>query len=441
MELSAAAGGALDIQGEPAGDPASAFDGEELAHAEAAWKGDVSSATSLAGEWRGDLSVYLARPLQANDAGRAWRAVRTTEVVVQEMAGYPWWRTGELIREGDRSVVVAVVDESPVDLQTPSFALISLDRLGGPGPDVRGTAMRRAQVASSCAGQLPDEIPLPEDMEPSGVVVGAEAVVDSLCPRADACAWAWLSNATRVIDGVPYATLEYFGYRRRSFQLGAAGYIGEAGGRAVPMYKWATQEISPDRVLAIRQVMSLHDDGDLPGRPLDIVRAAEPLYQALRAGEVAAVLETQRQARSIAVDAARGSAEGAQAAAKSAAERTIASLAAVVGIAIANATAVLTDSNARAIALGIAGLFVFLAAWTIFVEAPMMRAPLASFTADLPTVGHLLPEADRAEILRMQALTTAGDAVFRVRIAAPIVYVAGAVISVAVAHYAFALHS
>lgn len=136
-----------------------------------------------------------------------------------------------------------------------------------------------------------------------------------------------------------------------------------------------------------------------------------------------------------------GSAEGAQAAAKSATERTIASLAAVAGIAIANATAVLSDTNARGIALGIAGLFVFLAAWTIFVEGPTMRAPLASFAADLPTIGYLLPETDRAEVLNMQALKTASHAVLRVRIAAPIVYLAGAVISVAVAHYEFRLNA
>jgi hypothetical protein len=121
-------------------------------------------------------------------------------------------------------------------------------------------------------------------------------------------------------------------------------------------------------------------------------------------GVVAAVLETQRQARSIAVDAARSAADAAQTGAKSTAERTIVSLAAVAGIAVANATAVLSKADARGIAVGIAVLFVFLAAWAIFVEGPTMRAPLKSFASDLPTIGYLLPEADRAAILGMDAL-------------------------------------
>ena len=82
----------------------------------------------------------------------------------------------------------------------------------------------------------------------------------------------------------------------------------------------------------------------------------------------------------------------------------------------------------------------FLAAWTIFVEGPTMRAPLTSFAADLRTIGYLLSETDRAEILGMRALKTAANAVLRVRIAAPIVYTTGAADSVAVAHYAFGLY-
>jgi hypothetical protein len=442
FELSAVAGATLDFMGEPAGDPSSAFEGKELTRARRAWKGDINVAMSLTGQWSGDLTVHLAAALQNLDAARAWRAVRSTAVVVQELSAYPWWRTGELIHDGNRGVVVAVVNESPVDLQTPSFAVVSLDRLVGSGPAVPRMVDRRSQVRSSSTTQLLDGVPLPEELEPKAGFVGASALAEMLRPRADACAWAWLCNAMTVAKDQQgsYARLEFFGYRRRVFMLRPPGYAAAPEHRALDMYKWATAETSPDRVLAICQVVSLHEGPDLPTQPEDIVRAAEPLYQALRAGEVAAVLESQRQARSIAVESARGSADAAQAAAKSTAERTIASLAGVAGIAVANATAVLSDKNAVDLALGIAGLFLFLAAWAIFVEGPTMRAPLNSFAADLPTIGYLLPEADRTAILNMDVLKTASHAVLRVRILAPIVYVAGTAVSVLVAHARFGLH-
>lgn len=440
FELSRTSGGVLDFMTAPTGDPSSVFPPDELAQAQRAWGGNVDAAQSLCGEWGGDLSVDLAVPLQQQDSsGRAWRAVRRIAVVADEVAAYPWWRAGEVIRDGDRPVVIAVVDETGVTAQTPAFAIVSLDRLTSPGPMPPGTGQRRIQLQSCGAGQLPDGLPLPEELEISEGSTAATALADLLRPRADACAWAWLSNATTISADNAYATLGYFGYRRLTFNLGPQGYIADAGQRALRMYLWATSEPSPDRVLAIRQVISLYEQHDLPRQPEDVVRAAEPLYQALRAGEVAVVLESQRQARSMAVDTARGSADAAQSAAKSATERTIASLAAVAGIAVANATAVLSAADARAIAIGIAAIFLFLTGWAIFIEGPAMRAPLDSFTADLPVIGHLLSPADRTAILGMQALKKASRAVLRVRIAAPCVYVAGAVITIGVAHFKFGL--
>ena len=440
FELSASAGGVLDFISGPTGDPSSVFEGEELTRADRAWKGNVDAAKSLYGEWSGDLTVNLAAPLQQQENGtRAWRAVRMTEVIVQELAGYPWWRTGELIYENIPPVVIVVIDEAEVDVQTPTFAVMSLSRLAGSGPALEGMGQRRAQVQASSAAQLPAGLPLPEELEPEQSSTGAAALVDSLRQRAEACAWAWLSNAVTISADNTYVNLEYFGYRRRTFKLGPTGYTAAADQQAFGMYTWATAEPSPDRILAIRQVISLYERTDLPDCPQDIVRAAEPLYQALRTREVAAVLDSQRQARTIAVDAARKSADAAQSAAKSATERTIASLAAVVGIAVAHATAVLSAVDARAIAIGIAALFVFLAVWAIAIEGPDMQAPLDSFKADLPTIGHLLSEADRIAILDMQALKVASHSVLRVRIAAPCVYIAGAAITLAVAHYKFGL--
>jgi hypothetical protein len=80
-----------------------------------------------------------------------------------------------------------------VTSQTPAFAIVSLDRLTGPGPMPPGTGQRRVRLQSCGAGQ------------------------------------AWLSNATTISAADAYAVLGYFGYRRLTFNLGPEGYIADAG--------------------------------------------------------------------------------------------------------------------------------------------------------------------------------------------------------------------
>jgi hypothetical protein len=141
----------------------------------------------------------------------------------------------------------------------------------------------------------------------------------------------------------------------------------------------------------------------------------------------------------MAIETALKSTDAARSAAKSATERTIASLAGVAAIAVAHATAVLDQSDARDISFIIAGLFVFLGLWTIFIEGPAMQAPLDAFRGDLKLLGYLLSEADRTSILGMEARRLAERDVCRVRIATPLVYLLGATVTLAVAHYRFGL--
>lgn len=435
FELSGTPGSPLDFLNEPAGDPSSVFDGLTLEAAQRAWQGDVGAAATLPGRWRGDVNVHLQSPLDAQVPQVAWRVVRTVAVLVDSFAMYPWWRAAELIGEGDRPVILVVASEEGVSYGTPSFCVASLNVVQSASIPL-GVEARRHAVKTCSAARLPVGVALPEELLPSEGGPADERVRQMLEPRAEASAWAWLSNAVAIEDDATGARLEFFGYRRKTFELGSEGYVSGLG-RAYDAYRWATMEESPDRVLAVRQVVSLQDGDRLPSRPDDVVTAAEPLYRALRAGEVAAVLETQRQARSIAIETARQSAEAAQAAAKSTAERTIASLAAVAGIAVAHATAVLSATDARAIAIGIAVLFLFLALWAIFVEGPPLRSPILGFSEDLPKIGYLLSERERADILEMSVVKRARSTVLRIRIVTPAVYVVGAVLSFGVAHSRF----
>jgi hypothetical protein len=438
FELTGTLGSPLDFLNDPAGDPSSVFEGPTLQVARRAWQGDSLAAAELPGSWRGDLSVHLRSPFYAQAPQVAWRVVRTVAVLVDTFAAYPWWRAAELIREGDRPVIVVVTNEDGVVFDTPSFHVVSLNLVQGASVPT-GVAKRRQEVQSCSAARLPGGVALPEELMSSDESSADERLARELKPKAEACAWAWLSNAVVVDDLAARARLEFFGYRRKTFEVTAEGYVADLG-RAYNAYRWATVEESPDRVLAVRQVVSLQDGDALPLRPDDVVTAAEPLYRALRAGEVAVVLETQRQARSIAIDTARQSAEAAQAAAKSAAERTIASLAAVAGIAVANATSVLSAEDARAIAIGIAALFLFLGLWAIFVEGPPMRSPIASLADDLPMIGYLLTEKERAAVLDMSVVQKAKRGVLRIRVVTPIVYALGAALSLGVAHARFGLN-
>jgi hypothetical protein len=438
FELGGTPGTLLEFLGEPEGDPASVFEGDALQAAERAWQGDVSAASSLTGNWRGDVSVKLQSPFEKLVPSVAWRVVRNTSVLVNAFAEYPWWRSGELIREKQRPVIVGIVGEQGVVYRTPSFVAASLDVL--PSLDVPvGMATRRKEVESSSASRLPDELPLPEELLPSAPEHADGRIEKALQPKAEASAWAWLSNSVVASGDGGTALLEFFGYRRKTFEVRGEGFTGEPGQQAFRLYRWATVEESPDRILAVRQVVSLQDGADLPKRPDDVVTAAEPLYRALRAGEVAAVLETQRQARSIAIETARQGAEAAQAGAKSATERTIASLGAVAGVAVANATAVLSAEDSRGIALGIAALFIFLALWAVLVEGPPMRSPILSLGLDLPKVGYLLSKKEIDEILDMTVVKKARRSVLRVRIVTPLVYALGAAVTIAVAHARFDL--
>ena len=438
FELTGTPGSPLDFLSDPAGDPTTIFDDTVLPVAKRAWQGDVGAAMTLPGTWHGNVTVQLRVPFQTQAPEIAWRVVRTVPVLLDAFAAYPWWRAAELIREDGRPVIAVVVNEGGTAFYTPSFVVSSLDRLHS-APIPTGMNVRRAAVQGCSAVRLPGDIVLPEELMPSQANSADPRMEQALKPKAEACAWAWLSNAVTAPNHDGVAMLEFSGYRRKVFELSADGYVADPGQQVYSAYRWATAEDSPDRVPAIRQVVSLQDGNELPGRPDDIVTAAEPLYRALRAGEVAAVLETQRQARSIAIDTARQSAEAAQTAAKSAAERTIASLGAVAGIAVANATSVLSAKDSRGIAIGIAGLFMFLALWAIFVEGPPMRSPITSLRDDLPTIASLLTPKERTAILDMSILRKAKRSVLRIRIVTPIIYVLGAALTIGIAHARFGL--
>lgn len=436
FELTSTPGTPLEFMNNPMGDPSTVFEADILQTAERAWQGDASAAITLPGTWRGDVSVQLHIALQEQDEQVAWRVVRTLGVIEEEFAKYPWWRASELVRAQTKPVIFVVAGETDITYASYSFSITSLEHLQTlviPN----SISARLTDVQTCCAARIPGEVALPEELVPPPGTPSNSRIEQLLIPRAEACAWAWLSNEVTLSGHT--AKMEFLGYRRKSFELDDTGYVPVSNKRVYPTYRWATMENSPDRVLAIRQVMSLQDGDTLPVEPDDILAAAEPIYTALRTGEVAAVLEMRQQARNVAIDTARQSAEVAQTAAKSASGRAIATLGAVASIAVARATAVLSAKDSREIAVGITALLLFLAFWAIFIEGPPIRTPLTSLELDFPRIAYLLTQTEREEILSMNVLQKAKSDVRKVRIAAPSLYLVTAVVVMIVAHARFGL--
>ena len=433
LRLGQQPGSALDLIDDPTGDPATEFIDPELTAARRAWAGDPKAALELTGTWEADATVYLAKPLSDIEPNIAWRVVRGLKPIEDLVGTLPWWRMAEMVRDPAGPVVFVALD-AEVDYRTPMLAIVTVDLLPVEGlqADLPG---RRSVLETTAAPMLPPTIVLPEELMAESPL-GAETLRDALSRRAGALSWSWLSNSVH-IDG-DSASLEFFGYRRVSFSLGGDGVSPkEVADEVYRLYQWATADQSPDRVLAVRQVVSLHPGPELPDRPADVRQAAQPLYDALRSNEVAAVLETQRQARAIAIETARQSAEAAQALAKSATERTIASLAAVAGVVVANATAVVKPVDAQGLAIAISALLCFLAAWTVFIEGPVISRPLRDLQSDFVTIARLLDVTERNAILGMSTVKSAERWARVARVSTPVVYLVAATISLLVAHFRF----
>lgn len=433
LRLGQQPGSALDLIDEPTGNPVAEFTGPQLVAAQRAWAGDPKAALQLTGTWKADATVYLAKPLSDVEPSIAWRVVRGLKPIEDLIGTLPWWRMAEMVRDPAGPVAFVALG-ADVDYRTPTLAIVAPDRLPIVGLQTELPG-RRSALETTAGALLPPTVVLPEELVAESPLV-AETLRDALSRRAGALSWGWLSDSVHIDSDA--ATLEFFGYRRVAFPLGGDGVSQEGvADEAYRLYRWATADQSPDRVLAVRQVVSLHPGPELPDRPADVRQAAEPLYRALRSSEVAAVLDTQRQARAIAIETARQSAEAAQAAAKSATERTIASLGAVAGVVVVNATAVLKSADARGLAIAIAAFLFFLAAWAVFVEGPAISRPLRDLRSDFGTIARLLDAAEREAILGMSTIKSVERRACAARVSTPSVYLAAAAVSLLIAHFRF----
>ena len=412
--------------------PTDHYEGNQLLAAERLLDGDIQAIRGLGEKWDVRLVVDLARPLAEAEPGIHWRVVRSVDVALNTVKELGWGKIGDLAKPSDPLHIV-VLRPGPIRWMSPTFGLVSPDFVEDPLPP--SPDRKAATVKSASGSKPPDSVLLPEALISVGDVVNDGGISIAMGAFAAASAWAWLADDVALnADGS--ATLDFFGWRHSNVTVPSQGIASPDGQRAaIDLYRWVTAEESPDRFLAVKQVLSVYsDDRYLEGGD-DVRRGAEPLYRSLRSSIVAEVVASQRETRRMAAEAAREASMAVLAAAKSVSERTIAALIALGGLSIASATSTTLPSsliNQLAFAVGV--FMVALTLWAILIEGPTIALPVSALESDLGELDELIGPDIRQQILSLTVVTLAKRRATIIRVASPIVYLAIAALALALAH-------
>lgn len=203
----------------------------------------------------------------------------TTEAVTRYVTATGLSGVGRLAPVGSSRMLVA--------LETaPAVHLGQLTVTGLPAPGDLGT------LTLPDPAVLPGEGTEPGASPPAGVLLG-EQTADSEGPWLDvvrhtrklAAQLVWQALASDP-DDVP--VLEFHGYKRVALTLPPLdAWTDRQTDDALRLRRWAFAESSPDRLLAIRQVVSLYDRDDALSNARDVQASAEVVYTGLRTDAIA----------------------------------------------------------------------------------------------------------------------------------------------------------
>jgi disulfide bond formation protein DsbB len=149
---------------------------------------------------------------------------------------------------------------------------------------------------------------------------------------------------------------------------------------------------------------------------------------------VAEAVKSSREAYSQAQDAVRQAVKNAQDVTKAAAERVLATLIAVGGVAIARANTTLSDHTSRLLMLLIAAFLALLAVASYTLEAPLLSQPIKTLGADLAHQTSLLTDAQRQKVTQTPSLLATRKRLTVVKYAVPATYLVLALAIVVFGH-------
>jgi hypothetical protein len=264
--------------------------------------------------------------------------------------------------------------------------------------------------------------PPPSALSPLGQVEsgGPWAGVARICAAAFVAS-TWHRFATSVQE--KGQVVEFLGFKRVAARLPLPEQL--LGATIVDtqrLYRWAFQDLSPDRLLAIRQVVSLYQDDVALLRPEDVLASAEVVFVGLRTEAVAEVLRGTREAQAQAADSVRQSLKAVQDLTKSATERVLASLVAVAAVVAAHSTRTLSDEVGRNLLLIVAAFLLLLALFDVILEGPLLSLPLRKLDEDLREGNPMLTETQQQRAVQLPSVLATRRRVLLLRLVVPATY-------------------
>ncbi|MGB3770495.1 MAG: hypothetical protein WBA00_05085 [Rhodococcus sp. (in: high G+C Gram-positive bacteria)] len=233
----------------------------------------------------------------------------------------------------------------------------------------------------------------------------------------------WRSLASKERRGSEGIILTFAGYKNSSFALLNQSWTKFQVREALALRDWALHDLSPDRLLAVRQIVSLYDDTSAPfAHAADIQASAEMVYIGLRSDAVAEAVKGAREAHAQAQEAARQTVKNATEMLKGASERSLAALVAVGAVLMANAGRVLPDDIGRLLIVLVALFLCALAIASALLEGPLLALPARKLRDDLAHQGGLLTSEQRAAVNLLPSLVSARKRIVIMRWAVPITY-------------------
>nr|WP_157527201.1 hypothetical protein [Kibdelosporangium sp. MJ126-NF4]CEL13516.1 hypothetical protein [Kibdelosporangium sp. MJ126-NF4]CTQ99201.1 hypothetical protein [Kibdelosporangium sp. MJ126-NF4] len=412
--------GKLEVVGTPNSDPSTLFEGDEVDNAHLAREGDVVAALLLPLEWV--ITAFLEPEASIDGLPENIEIVVATNsrAISAHFQETGFKNLTRLVPSGNcRRIYISLTGRaSPVHLGTVSFATIDgLRQLAIPPPAV--------PLPGECARQISSLVHaycllISKPFDTNSTTLWNDII--NYC-RATASLSTWVSLASKIQASEMGVQIEFQGFRRVTFELPPLDSLNtNAISNTLNLREWAFQEASPDRLLAISQVVSLYDRDDPFLHTVDIKASAEVVYIGLRSDAVAEVIKSSRDAYNQANETVRQGLKSSQDLIKSSMERFLAGLVAVGAVTIANASRVISNDASRLLMLFIAGFFLVLTIVALFVEGPLLSLQIKNLDHDIRQSASLLTEQQIASVANSVSVRATRKRIVTVRVAIPAIY-------------------
>lgn len=413
-------GGRLEVIAPPAADPRSLFEEGELEDAAEAWEGDADAALRLSMDWTitghlspsqllPDLSEQMVKFAFAIEVHTISTAV--LESTLQQISRYiPDDRT--------RLIYVALAERDDVlHLGTASFTTLTTSG-----------SLIVPDMASPLIGELDQtrtKFPRPHCFLPilsQPQQPNTWEQVRIFCRTMAGLAF-WVLVASAVTNEEGGIGLSFVGFKRVEFRLPSPQTLPQvATDKNLRLRQWTFQEPSSDRLLAIRQIVSLYGVDSPFINAEDILASAEIVYLGLRTDAITEVVKTTRDAHSQTLDTVRQALKSSQDLIKSATERFLAGLVAVGAVFIANVSRSIPASTTEQLWLIIAAFFMVLALISVLIEGPSLNLQIKHLPEEVKATSSLLTDKQRAAIINSSTVAATKRRIVIVRFAVPLIY-------------------